>query len=273
MADDLSDAPSGSSAESATPPPEALPPPREPRSGVYLGRFRLAYAALAIVLGAAVGTFILLVSGPGSGPDTAWSTWKPTAEGTERARQIADYVSRRYRLPSGAQLVGVIAGPPSVQNVPISVFAIRRGDRDEDVSVLPAQASVMYILCGLGQRCAIEEGTPSRERHRLLRREALELALYTFVYMEDVESIVTFLPPRRGSDPDSALFFHRDDLRAELERPLRATLPERASLVPNGLDRIEEFKVDKLTDGHLFRFQFQQGPDGAAILVLEPATA
>lgn len=269
MADDLSDSSSRSPKS-----PKAVPerPAARPRvSGLYLGRFRLAYAALAIVLGAAVGTSVLILSRPGGAPDIAWSAWQPTAEGTDRARQIANYVSRRYRLPSGAQLVGVITGPPSVQNIPISVFAIRRGDREDDVAVLPAQDSLMYILCGLGQRCAIEEGTPSRARHRLLRREALELALFTFRYMDDVDAVVAFLPPRPGAQPDSALFFHRDDLSDHLDRPLRATLPERASLVPDGLARIEEFKVDKLTDGHLFRFQFQQAPDGSAILVLAAA--
>ena len=38
-------------------------------------------------------------------------------------------------------------------------------------------------------------GKPSQERLKVLHREALELALYTFRYLPDVEGVVTLLPP------------------------------------------------------------------------------
>ena len=37
---------------------------------------------------------------------------------------------------------------------------------------------MIFYFCGAGA-IARSEGTPSAERHRMLRREALELALYT----------------------------------------------------------------------------------------------
>ena len=66
---------------------------------------------------------------------------------------------------------------------------------------------------------------PSRERHALLRREALELALYTFKYVNGVESVAIFLPPPPGPDAQaSAVFLKRGDVKPLLSRPLSKTL-------------------------------------------------
>ena len=46
---------------------------------------------------------------------------------------------------------------------------------------------LMYTLNGLGPKGSVRGGKPSEERHLLLRREALELALYTFRYINDVD--------------------------------------------------------------------------------------
>ena len=78
---------------------------------------------------------------------------------------------------------------------------------------------VLYRLCGLGPNCAIAKGKPSAERHLLLRREALELALYTLP-----------LPRRRrpgrrlhaaaarAKKPSQALLFRRGDVEAAARR-------------------------------------------------------
>ena len=55
--------------------------------------------------------------------------------------------------------------------------------------------TAVYNLCGLGTSCAIAAGTPSLAGELLLRREALELALYTFRYIHGVDSVVAILPP------------------------------------------------------------------------------
>ena len=46
------------------------------------------------------------------------------------------------------------------------------------------------------ESCSIAEGKASEARHALLRREALELSLYTFKSDSDVNSVTVFLPPR-----------------------------------------------------------------------------
>ncbi len=266
---------------------ESLTPMRPPsrRASSYRGRFGLAYFLLAALLGVGVGLFVLLEGG-GPGGSSAWSLWRPSASGRDALRQIADFVSRRYRLPSGTQLTGVIIRrPPTVttttgtarapQDIPIEAIAVKTGssgDVAKDYSIFTTDQSLEYILCGFGDRCSIAEGKPSLERARLLRREALELALYTFKYVSGVDSVVTFIPPR--PDPAAktfALYFQKDGLREQLERPLRETLRRRDLLRPGNLRPAESAKIDALTMSRLYSFNYQPAPDGSAILVLDPA--
>jgi hypothetical protein len=59
------------------------------------------------------------------------------------------------------------------------------------------------------------------------RREALELALYTLKYAQPIDNVVVFVPPGpKETKLSSALFFRRQDLSAQLEKPLRTTLPQ-----------------------------------------------
>ena len=93
--------------------------------------------------------------------------------------------------------------------------------------------SVMYNLCGVGQNCSIAEGQPSEARARLLRREALELALYTFKYVDDVDSVIALLPVNLGDpateedDTSTALFLEKKDFARQLRGPLDRTLTGR----------------------------------------------
>ena len=48
---------------------------------------------------------------------------------------------------------------------------------------------------GLGPNRSIKGGTPSETRLKVIHREALELALYTFRYLPDAESVMVLLPP------------------------------------------------------------------------------
>jgi hypothetical protein len=244
----------------------------EPRgSKPHWRRFLLVYTALGLVLAGAAGALVLLLAkgGPAEGP--AWSVWRPDGDEDQMAQQIAAHVASGYRLPSGQQLVTVQAAPPRVQNVPLGAIAIRRPpglSPDEAITVLPVDSTVVYILCGLGQDCAIEEGEPSTARLLLLRREALELALYTFRYLEK-DRVVAFLPPPPGQQPSFALFFQRGDLTTELDKPLRTTLPHDQPAQPEAILPAEVATIDRLTEPRFFRFSFQQLQDGTAVLVLD----
>src|SRR5690606_24285560 len=96
---------------------------------------------------------------------------------------------------------------------------------DEDIDIVDAAGSHQYVLCGLGTNCSIASGEPSEERHALLRREAMELALYTFKYVDTIDSVTVFLPPRPGGDTaPTAVFLERGDVAKELDTSLRRTL-------------------------------------------------
>jgi hypothetical protein len=258
------------------------------RRGAYRYRFGVIYFLLAAVVGGAVGSFVVLVTRDGPPASARWSQWQPDGSETARTRQIADHVSRGYRQPNGEQLVFAIGGPPQI-NVPDQGVLLvpdivvqpdtSRGQREEgDFDRYAGDSAVAYRLCGTGQSCAIGEGTPSATRLQLLRREALELSLYTFKYGSGVDSVVVFLPPpppaADGSqDTSGALFLRRNDVRSELDRPLSATLPAPAPITVANLTSGEAATVDRLTQPHLYSYAYQQSQNGSPVLVLAPSTA
>jgi hypothetical protein len=280
VAEDLSRDVRPSSRAHAAPLAESSPllsaPRRLDEPRVFRGRFVLAYLLLAVVAGAALGGAYLLVDRPEAAPGAPWSSWKPTGHESSYPRQIADYVSGRYVLPSGNPMVFILADPPQVQEVPIRNVAIRNDPADaNDISIvrIDGDKSVMYTLCGGGGQCTIPEGQPTPERLQLLQREALELALYTFSYA-DIDTVIATLPPTgtQASGQQSsgtALFFRRGDLSRELDKPLTATLlaNERPG---TEVVAIEGPTIDRLTGDNLYNFVFTLAQEGSAIMVLTP---
>ena len=264
--------------------PETIvtPPPRDWQPGPHAGRFLIAYAVLGLALGAAVIGFAVVTSNNDDGNKIAWSSWKPTMEGTDRVREIAAHVARHYRLPSGSELVNVIPRSPKASDPPVTTVAIDRQalfQGEQQFNAYPMDDGLMYILCGAGTNCAIDEGTPSIERHRLLRREALELALYTFHYVDGVDSVLAFLPPKaaqagtqqENQQSDTALFFRKQDplFKPLVEAPLAVTIAGR----PRGesLPTDEANLIDQLTAPVMYRYSFQRTSDGQnAVALLQP---
>jgi hypothetical protein len=261
-------------AEQASPePPRKRLPGSEERT--HRGKFRAVYAFLALVLVAGVAGLVFLLVGTDSEPDVAWSAWQPTSDSPdEQTQEIAGHVAGFYRLDGERQLVTVQAGPLQVQDIPVAFVAIRTAPPGAapvgtDIPIFDGNSTVVYILCGLGQDCAIEDGEPSRERQRLLRREALELALYTFRYVEGKDYVVAFLPPRPGVRASYAMFFQRSDLDQALDQPLAATLPSDPPPLPEQISPSETATIDELTMPRFFAFRFQQLQDGTGVLVLD----
>lgn len=246
------------------------------RQSSYRLRFGLLYVLLAAIVGAGAATFVVLATRAAPPDAAAWSTWEPKGSPEASAKQIADHVSKGYRLPSGNQLAIALVGPPEVQDVAVRAIAVKpdtsTGQAEEDdIDVVDARKSVMYILCGLGDRCSIKEGKPTEQRHQLLRREALELSLYTFKYLQGVDSVVVFLPPRADADIGSSVFLKKSELDDELRRPLRQTLVRADPPALGEIDNIELGNIDRLTRPRVFQYEFQQAQEGSAILVLTPA--
>ena len=263
---------------------DAEAPPAAKTESPYRSRFGLLLGALigiaiaTVAIGAAV---YVGVDGDNGAPD-GWSRWQPESDdGVGAAKEIAKHVGRKYRLSDGNQLVGVQAGPLEVFDVPLEV-ALRTAPQGGNIDFIEGNG-LLYTLNGLGPKGSVRGGKPSEERHLLLRREALELALYTFRYVKDVDLVVALLPPappkeKKAKDgsttsasedqPTQALFYRPGDLEPQLEIPLHATIPANTPR-PETIPASESRRIDALTRGNLVLASFQQGQDQKAFLVLD----
>ena len=195
-------------------------------------------------------------------------------------RQIADQIAKRYRMKKGGQqLVAALPSAPKVTgstgDVAVSAIAIRpdtsTGKKEEnEIDVVPASHSFQYILCGLGANCSIKGGKASTARHALLRREALELALYTFKYVPDIDSVSVFLPPRPdGASSATSVFLKRSDVKEQLNHPLADSIGSKTPAI-GGMPKRELALVNRITEPRLYSYEYQQAQDGSAVLIYDP---
>jgi hypothetical protein len=288
------------------PPPPSIPPPSQPQpfeeapfpyaareeaaerkereTTPYASRFQLILGALLGIAAVAIVSALLVGTGPKAKPDPHWSGWKPTTKDrSDASQEIANHVAPSYRLDEGGQLVAVTGGDlKAAADIPARLALA--DPSNGNISVLNGKGS-LYVLCGLGPKCGIDQGTPSPQRHLLLRREALELALYTFRYVKNTDYVVALLPPTKAMKAmkatkttkatkatkaiSNAVFFTRDDLRQQLDLPLTRTLPSPPP-TSDGLNPTEISTLESLTDNRMFQFKFEQGQDATVFLVLQP---
>jgi hypothetical protein len=139
---------------------------------------------------------------------------------------------------------------------------------------------LLFVLSGLGPSGRMA-GKATRARGRLLMREALELSLYSFRYLDDVTMVAVMLPPPESSDGSAtttgneqprAIFYRPGDLLPQLQVPLARTLsPETPS--PKTMTKPEAARVDSLALRNLFLATIQPLEDDLSYLVLvEPDT-
>ena len=258
-------------------------PSREERArqGAYRSRFTWIYVLLGAVAALGLAAFVVLLVKPDAGPSAPWSAWEPAGNDDAKARQVAAHIANRYRLDNGQQIVTALVGPPRVSaggdtgDLPVRAIAIRpdvsAGKADpDDIEIVETNNSLLYILCGLGQNCSITGGSASEARHTLLRRQALELSLYTFKYLPDISSVTVFLPPRPdGQAAPTAIFFKRSELKSELGKPLDKTLQPTAPGIGD-MKGSDLANTNRLTRPNLYQYEYAQAQDGSAILVLDP---
>lgn len=241
-------------------------------------RFVFVYVLLAIALISGLTSLVVFAT-RSIDPGPSWSSWKPSGGGLGAAKQIAEHIAPKYRLPDGNQLVDVIARGPSVsaggQTIPIPLIAVRgpKGKLSQDnVVQVGSDDTYTFSLCGLGQSCSIATGKPSAERATLVRREILELALYTFKYVKGVKHIVAFMPPPAGTPPSYVVYLQKDDLKGQLGVPLTQTLKPKVPL-PNQISGTERSRIDGVTEPRIYKFGLSQTQQGDAVLVLQPLQA
>jgi hypothetical protein len=249
-------------------------PPHAPRFQFALGALiAVGVAAVAAVLAIAIG-----INDDNNRPASlasTWSSWRPIEGAGDGPTQIARHVANEYRLPEGDQLVAVTGGPMEIAGLPLTVALRQPASAGGDIELVDGQG-VLFRMCGLAPpNCGILKGKPSRERHLLLRREALELALYSFRYIEGVDHAVVFMPPRaqkKGEKPmTQALFFRKRDLEGAIDRPLSATLTPSTPTVRSVAASPDAALVNTITTRMLFTSSLTQGnQDARAFLVLDP---
>jgi hypothetical protein len=271
---------------------------RAPRASAspHSHKFIAATATLAgVAVGALAIALIVLLSSSRTGSAPPWSAWSPPDQGLAGEREIAAELSPFYRATPASQLVVVTVQNVSRATSSTSATSSSNGGlqlalRDPTNGALASISgnSAVYTLCGLGPNCAIDAGTPSTARLLLLRREALELALYTLRYINGIDNVVAILPPGRttataqltakppapgktaSSSPlDLAVVFQRAGLKRYLDRPLAQTLPGQ---LPPSVGQMpvapEAELVSVLTGEALFRQQVVQSQVGSNVLVL-----
>lgn len=263
------------------------------RQTAYYFRFTLAYTLLAMVAAAGIATLVLVLTRPGGVRAPHWSAFVPTGSPVAQVRQIATQVSSEYKAPTGRKLVTVVPGPlqatrflqadsgPVSVEVPISALAVQpdvsTGKHEEgDYITYSADSTVAYQMCGFGsaqQNCGVVSGTASASRGRLLRREALELSLYTLKYVPGTDAVLTYLPPPAGSQASpKSLLVARKDVTRDLGHPLTRTLTPRKEVL--GKPLADAASIDRFTLSHLYTYDYQTLPgDGTAILVLTAASS
>src|SRR4029079_8381845 len=154
------------------------------------GKFRVAYLVLAVAVVVAGVLFLVMHDRPAQTAGTSvaaeetWGTFQPAGLTQDRIQQIALHVGSTYRTKGHHQLVAVSASiPPAYQNnLPITQYVLsfqNNGQTSYQAIQIDAN-NVLYEMRVLGPQCSIASGKASTDRFRLLRREALELALYTF---------------------------------------------------------------------------------------------
>jgi hypothetical protein len=240
------------------------------QSSSYSPRFQFITGALvAVGIAALVGIAVLIIGPSTKTPEPPWSPWKPTTGGTAGAAQIAEHVAPEY-MDGGQQLVKIDANDLSFQGIPLTV-ALQTAPEQGGRIQIHDEKGILYQLCGLGSTCAIEQGKPTNERFLLLRRAALELALYSFRYLKDVKQIVVLTPPAKGNLPTVALYFQRDDVRDQLSRPLTSSLVPKTPSVDNVTLSPDTPLVHQETHQYLFTLN-GQGFNNGGMLVLKPYT-
>jgi hypothetical protein len=238
-------------------------------------RFGFVLGALAAIGACAVAFVLLFVSsGGGSGPKLAanWSAWQPeTTRMLDGAAEIASHIGGQYKLDDGSPLVQISASDLDTAGLDVAVQPLR-----SRLQFLEGEG-LTYFLTGSGDK-GVLRGEPSQERGRLLLREALELALYSFRYLDDVSMVAVLIPDAEEAAGETAedgrqraLFFRPGDLLPQLQVPLAETLAAKTPTAKS-MTESEAARVDSLALRYLFFATIQPlGTDGRYLLLEEPA--
>ena len=246
---------------------EIVSPPLARPEPVHSRRFAVVLLLVMVLFAVMLGFFAYLMS-KSDASERDWSSYKPpSGEMYESAQSLADYVAPRY-LSNGNPVAVVQAQPPIYRQAEVAGLAFMQ-EPNQGVGTAyrqfqSADDTMMYVFCGPAASCALPQG--GEDVTPLLRRESLELALYTFHYWPDVKTVVALLPPTKDQKP--AFLFRRKELSAQLSRPLESTLPNSDAVTTTSMSEGELATVETLTQDRIFLSSFQETSNGQTILLL-----
>ena len=251
------------------------------RRSSYRFRFGLIYVFLLAVVGAGVGSFIVLASGADKPDEPAWSAWQPTGSTMAKVRQIADRIPKAYRAENGSQLTVSLASRSPCRRrkgeragacrlrPPGHVEGARGGGRHRRLP-RPCRRLVRALRHDSKEQCEVAPDGPA-ERETLLRRQALELSLYTLKYVDGIDSVVVFMPPE-AEEPEHGLPAPRATWpTSSTGRSARCS--RRRARRSARLSSLEEGQILRLTRPRTYTAEVQASPDGSPILILTPPGA
>jgi hypothetical protein len=270
--------------------------PRE--AAPHRQKFRVALAMLSGIALVAIVIAIVVVanSNSASAPKAGhWSAWAPTDSGTKGALEIAGHIGPSYKLTSSKQLNAVTPLPVTQMSSSGTttgsgpLIVVNTGGKvitSSSLELLNGN-TVAYNICGLAatRKCELP-GTPSTDRMLLMRREALELALYTFKYVGDSQNVLVVLPPAHSTTKSStgkssppvtdSVLFSRKELQPMLNLPLSESLqtdPPTVPDLPSWSQTDEATLVGEFTQHGIFTSQVEAQQTGGRLLVLSPVTS
>lgn len=211
-------------------------------------------------------------------PLPGWAPWTPAGSTEAVTAAIVRDIVPQYRLSAtGPSLLSIGARPVVASGASWASFAVIAIHPPGAATPLRADSTAatwIFRLCGSGADCAIGSGTATILRGRLVRREALELALYTFEYAPAVGAVIVELPPPPASGPSRLLlYFRRTELEKELRRPLAGTLRLAVPPLPTQPDASEARRIDALTLPEAYTSTVLVLADGRRALLLTPVDA
>ncbi len=161
-------------------------------------------------------------------------------EALAHAREVRAEIDARYRRPHGPRLAVTEASSTGV----VDSFTLF-GSPLEEPRVVPAENGIYYAICPVRATCPYPGRSARPATAFLPRREALELAVRTFLETSATVVVVSLPTPRFV-----LLILERDELMADVDAPaLRDALAGDPAVAP---DPTVRQAVEQLTRPRLF---------------------
>lgn len=237
----------------------------------HRGRFIALLVILGIVLAGAVVATIVYAQRDRPAPFSDF-----TAEDDDpvrRAQLVGDHVTSLYVGDNGDPLTTITAGEDLTSDVaaPSQTVAVAADHSGRPVSFEP-QNVLFYKLCGPADDCGFGDTAGGGQSELTLSaRQAKEVALRGLKDVPEASAVIVVAPPGfldisgpAAERPDTVFYFRRDDVKGELDHPLRDSVPEPVRPEELGADDISATMEELLPS--LYTMRYKQTGDNTGVI-------